>query len=242
MEISVSRGDWGGGQPLDIEALLRNVASHLECYLRKPIEETIIVLPTASTEDIPMTCYRSSPEAPIVILLQARNAYWCQFSYQFAHELCHVLSCYERLKDNPNGWFHETLCELAAVFVLRRMAGSWLISPPYPNRGDYAQSISSYADDLLSHPEKRLPQETTLRTWLESQEESLRGDPYQRAKNAIVAYSLLALFESVPSGWNAVRNLPESSIPLAGYLLEWHSRVDLEDQPFVQSIIQEIYR
>ena len=71
MEIRVESDHWGEGQRCDIEALLRNVASHLTRYLREPMEGTIVVLPTASTEDDPITGYRSTPEEPHIILLQA---------------------------------------------------------------------------------------------------------------------------------------------------------------------------
>ena len=199
---------------------------------------TIVVEPTPSESDEPITPYRPSSQVPFQVLLSARGDHWCQFAYQFSHELCHVMSNYECLREGPNGWFHEAICELASVFTLRRMAERWLTCPPFPGRSDYAKSLASYAEDLLSQDERRLPTGMTLSTWLQSEEEGLRQDRYLRDKNALVAYSLLLTFESDPTGWNAVSRLPDSSATLKRYLLEWHASVESADKPFVKRILE----
>ena len=238
MEIRVESDHWGEGQRCDIEALLRNVASHLTRYLREPMEGTIVVLPTASTEDDPITGYRSTPEEPHIILLQALDRPWSKFSYQFAHELCHVLSGYERLKSNPNGWFHEAICELAAVFVLLDMAESWTTYPPFPHWNEYAAHLSDYANELLIRPERQLPPGFNLTQWLSVQEDSLRQDRYQRDKNAIVAYTLLPLFRNEPTGWNAVGRMPSASAMFHDYLREWSTLVEEVDKPFLKCLLE----
>ena len=238
MIIEVQTGSWGEGRPSDIEELLTNVASHLVRFIREPVEGTIIVQPTATEYDKPRTLYRASPEDPQIILLQARGRLWSKFSYQFAHELCHVLSRYERLKCSPNGWFHESLCELASVFVLMRMAESWKVSPPFQNWKEYAPNLGHYASELLLRPERQVPRGTSIAQWLIDQEATLRQDRYQRDKNAVVAYQFLPLFRNEPTGWNAVGYLPDSSAKFNDYLGEWYTRVDDEDKPFVQRIIQ----
>ncbi len=147
------------------------------------------------------------------------------------------MSDYERLGEGPSGWFHETVCELASVFTLRRMAERWPTEPPHSHWADYAGSLASYADDLLSQVERQLPAGMALSTWLRSEEEALRKDRYLRDKNAVVAYSLLPIFEDDPAGWNAIRRLPASSAMLMDYLLEWHASVEPTDKPFVKRIL-----
>ena len=66
----------------------------------------------------------------------------------------------------------------------------------------------------------------------------LRHDPCQRDKNAVVAYTLLPIFESEPAGWNAIHRLPDSSAMLGDYLLEWQARVEPADRPFVKRILE----
>jgi hypothetical protein len=155
----------------------------------------------------------------------------------FSHEFCHVVSDYERLGEGPSGWFHEAICDLASVFTLRRMAQRWPMEPPYPSWADYAVSLASYAQDYLSCEERQLPTGMSLSAWLLSEEEGLRKDRYQRDKNAVVAHSLLPIFESEPAGWNAIQRLPDSSAMLVDYLLEWHASVEPADRPFVKRIL-----
>ena len=236
MQICVFHGDWGNFNVNEIGKLLKNTASHLGRLLRTPFEGTIHVEPTPPNQPVPLTLYREPPDDPFVIQLTARDHRWSQFAYQFSHEFCHVLSGFENLKDNPNNWFHEAICELASVFTLRRMAERWRTHPPYPNWADYAAKLRDYSEKTLSRQEVQLPEGVTLQSWLSSQEESLRKDAYQREKNALVAYALLPIFENTLEGWNAIRNFPTSSGHLADYLLDWHSSADPEDKGFVARV------
>lgn len=237
MNITVLECDWGGSSRSNIEALLTDAARHLTGALRKAPTGNIAVAATPTTDDPPIALFRSSPEEPYRIFLQARGRHWSQFAYQFSHELCHVLSDYERLRGSRNRWFHEAICELASVFTLRRMAEAWPTQPPYPNWAGYAQSLASYAEVYLVKDERRVPAGTTLAGWVSSEEESLRRDCLQRDKNAVVAYSLLPIFESNPTLWNAVLRLPNSSAKFRDYLIEWHASVGSAEKPLVERML-----
>ena len=158
MIIDVEPFGWGTASPEDIGVLLADVASHLHRLLVEPVVEQIRVVPASGPDAVPITLFRHAQSGPITIQLAARDTYWAQFSYQFAHEFCHVLSDYERLRDNPNRWFHEALCELASVFTLRRMAERWPTQPPYPHWTEYAGNLASYAEDLLTNDSRTLPE------------------------------------------------------------------------------------
>ena len=240
MEIEVAQGDWGDNRLEDIQVLLQNVASHFATSFREIPDWHIVVTPTDTEECNPITLYRPGAQGPFSILLPARGRRWAQFSYQFAHELCHVASDFERLRRNPNNWFHEALCELASIFTLRRMAQSWRESPPFPNWSDYAPSLAEYAQNCLAEPAMQLPSGLSLASWLEREEASLRADEYQRDKNAVVAYALLPLFENTPSGWNTIRILPESNDTLDVYLHAWHTSVENSDALFIGRIISTL--
>ena len=236
MQLSVLRSDWGDAQLCDIEVLLKDTASHLNQLLRDPFDQTIRVIRAPCSDRTPRICYRSSPDEPFVIHLDTRDRLWCQFAYQFSHEFCHVLSGYEHLRDNPNNWFHETICELASVFTLQRMAERWPTHPPYPNWADYAESLRSYGQERF-HEADQLPEEMSLEKWLSIHEEELRKcsneSGYKRSKNALVAYALLPIFESDPMGWNSITKFPNSRAGLAVYLSDWYSSVDSVDKSFV---------
>ena len=236
MKIVVAPYGWGEARPIDILLLLMDTASSLTQSLKNPLTGTVVVVPSLPSSENPMTYYRVSTDQPFFIELTAHDRKWSQFAYQFSHEFCHVLSDYERLRDSPNNWFHETICELASVFTLRRMAERWLTQPPYPNWSGYSESLASYVQERLSSKEHQLPTGTTLSTWLSFEEEGLRKDCRMREKNSVVAYSLLAIFESDPGGWNAIRNLPDSPSMFKDYIAEWHARVEPADKPFVKRI------
>ena len=242
VEITVLHADWGNARPEDIKALLEDVTSHLTRPLRTPLECAILVVAAPETDQdtdrVPMARYRISTQDPFVIQLAAKDTNWCQYAYQFSHELCHVISDYERLGEGtPNGWFHEAICELASVFTLRRMAERWVTNAPFGNWSDYADALARYAEDSLARDERQLPAGMTLGEWLALHEERLRSDRYQRDANATAAYALLPVFESAPGGWNAVRLLPNSTETLTDYIRHWHFAVPDADRPFVLRIL-----
>ena len=234
VHIVVPPSNWGEGRRKYVETLLRNTASHMFLLFRNPFDADIRVIPGPIDED-PICLYRLPTETRDTIKLSARNRYWGQYAYQFAHEFCHVISKHDNLKENPNNWFHEAICELASAFTLRCMGERWRTDPPYPHLADYADKLIKYE---CSHRQKsqlkcKLPDGVSLHSWLLDNEDVLREDKYQREKNSMVAYQLLPIFEDTPTGWNAVRNFPTSKGYLKEYLRDWYSSVESEDKPFV---------
>ncbi len=241
IQLCVSQGNWGNIQPNEIAVLLQDTAFHINQFLLVPFQEKIQVVP--SQVDHPKVLYRSSTEEPYIVWLSVQDHFWCQFAYQFAHEFCHVLSNYQKIKDNPNNWFHEAICELASVFTLRCMSRRWHTHPAFPKCTDYAATLRDYWQNLLNNQDAQLPENMTLHSWLSLHEAELRensvAEREQRNAQALVAYQLLPLFEKTPSGWNAIRKLPNSSDRLADYLVSWHRAVDLDDKAFVAKIAEE---
>ena len=184
----------------------------------------------------PRTFHRSAPEGPHDINLTARDRKWSKFAYQFAHEFCHVISGYEDLKDNPNNWFHESICELASIFTLLHMGDSWRTRPPYANWAEYADRLKDYANDVIERAGANAPSESEFPNWLSSHEDELRNDRELRDKNAVVACRLLPLFEECPHSWCAVTRLPNTRSRIAAYLTAWWSAVDSADRPFVERV------
>ena len=238
IQLYVSQDDWGNIQPNEIAVLLQDTAFHINRLLRTPFRGKIQVEP--SQVDHPKVLYRSSVEGPYTIWISVRDDYWCQFAYQFAHEFCHVLSDHENIRDNPNNWFHEAICELASMFTIRCMAIRWLTHPAFLDRQDYAASLGAYGQDLLSNQDAQLPADMSLHSWLSLHEKGLRQAPVneneQRNNQALVASHLLPVFEKTPSGWNAIRKLPNSTDLLADYLVAWYSVVDPKDKSFVAKL------
>ena len=178
------------------------------------------------------------------IQIAATRTHWCQYAFQFSHEYCHLIIDPYQGEGWPNQWLIEAMCEMASVFALRRMAEGWTTDPPHPQWKSYSSALADYAQERLTNPEHALPSGVRLNEWLTLHHESLLRDPYQREKNAVIAYQLLPIFESHPSGWNAVRELPTRRQPsemngsIGDYLRLWRSTVDPDGRSVVDQISQ----
>ena len=235
MQIHVEEDDWGQAQIADIHRLLLDVALQLLRHFSQPPDGRIVVQ-CRPNEVAPRVLYRTSPTDDYVVWLTTRDLFWCQYAYQFAHELCHILCDYERLRLTPNQWFHESLCELASIFAVKQMAATWQTAPPYANWRDFAAALDTYADELITRDEHRLPAGVSLSDWLHVNEAKLRADPYQRALNSLVAVQLLPLFQSTPEHWQAVHYMPDSNESFADFLLSWWRACPDEHKSFVSQI------
>jgi hypothetical protein len=145
----------------DITALLRSAAFELWRHCPRTKLDGIDVYHRA---DHPQTDFKRTPNGRIAIGLAAQDTHWAQFSFQFAHEFCHMLANYSnspqrsvRYPPPANFWLEECLCETASLFTLRAMSRSWQIAPPYPAWRDYAPWLNAYAERRLALPEHHLP-------------------------------------------------------------------------------------
>ena len=234
MQISVLESDWGDANRDDIRMLLEDVASHIVRELRHPFDEAIRVV-NLPTTDNPRAFYRGPHEDVHKVNLTAKDRKWSRFAYQFAHEFCHVLSGHERLRNNPNNWLHEAICELASIFTLRRMGERWRTEAPYTNWTSYSESLAAYAESLVEKHSSGSPT-ASFGAWLSANEEEMRACPYLRDKNGVVALRLMPVFEEYRHGWNAVPGLPASTGRTVEYIETWKASVEDTDRSFVERI------
>ena len=97
VNIFVPPSNWDGDRRKDVEKLVIDTASHIIRLLRNPLTANIKVIPGPIDSD-PITLYRSPNETQKNIILSARNREWNKYTYQFAHEFCHVISDHDKLK------------------------------------------------------------------------------------------------------------------------------------------------
>ena len=233
MEIAVLECEWGVARRDSIQRLLDDVASHIVRELRDPFDESIHIM---NLPGEPLrTFFRNPGAAAYEMNLTARDRRWSQFAYQFGHELCHVLTGLDRLRSNPNNWFHESICELSSFFVLRRMAERWPTDPPYSDWAGYSASLADYAESTATKYRESAPT-GSFSAWLSTNESHMRQDPYLRKRNGVVALRLLPLFEETPQGWNAVRRLPVSTELIGEYIEAWKADVQDLDRLFVERV------
>ena len=237
LDIRVTAGGWGAAGVKDIHKVLESAGGELWKLMPNRRLAPIIVRHSSSG---PITLYDRGPAGEYIVKLDVEGLFWCQFSYQFAHELCHILANYSTKASRETLWFEETVCELASIYTVRQMGRTWRTSPPYAHWSSYSAALTKYAEELLNKPDESLPPGTTLAQWYERNAKALRAEPCLREKNRLIAKQLLPLFEKRPANWQAVGYLNHSKPARAGdfaaYLAAWHGDVPAEHKPLVRRI------
>lgn len=235
---------WGPAPTSNIKALCENVALHFQEQLRDEhkVKGKLTIVYNA---DGPVAFYRSSfggvPDE-YKIGLTVTDTYWDQFSYQFGHEFCHIMENHDTIsKNNPNLWFHESICMLASIWVLRKMSDTWEYRAPYPNWVSYRHQLSKNADANMQRPGVQFS--GTAEEWLDEWEQFLRDDyyvnPFTHHLTVLqLSHKFLPVFEENPEAWNAVRQMPASRSKMSEYMQDWYKAVDAEDKTFVEAIAE----
>lgn len=242
LRVTVRDGGWGGVRPETIETVLYGVADELLSRLPTKLAAPIIV---AHTNSNPVALYERGPQGEYWIHLHASGEDWHLYAYEFAHELCHILSNYDENvgpgSTRYNQWFEEALCETASLFVLKSLAKTWETSPPDPKWSYQAKKLQRFFVHLISEGHRQLPAGTPLANWLHDREEQLRSEPYQRTENEVVANLLLPLFEENPQNWEALSYLnldpSDAQARLGDYLLHWYESAPVHHKRFVAGIL-----
>jgi len=240
--IKVEGGGWGNVSRETIETVLYSVADELLSRLPKKLDAPIVV---THTDSYPVVLYERGSKGEYQVHLHASEKNWHLYTYEFAHELCHILSNYEE-NTGPGGskynqWFEETLCETASLFTLKNLAATWKDSPPAPEWSATADKLNRFFDLLVSEGHRRLPPHSPLAAWLRDNEERLRHDPYQRQKNEVVANLLLPLFEANPEHWDTLVYLnldpDDARNSLQDYLRNWYNNAPAEHRNFIADVL-----
>lgn len=240
--IRVEPGGWGEANAQRIETVLYAVADELMARLPEKLAAPIVV---SHTESSPVALYERGPRGEYRIELHAKGEKWHLYVYEFAHELCHILSNHDNNVSPQtvkyNQWFEETLCETASLFTLNSLAASWEESPPEHHWAGEARKLRRFFDHLISEGHRQLPPHAPLSAWLQENETQLRLNPYLRSKNEVLANLLLPLFRTNPQNWDALGylnlNPVDARSTLEDYLRHWYDNAPFEHKHFVASVL-----
>lgn len=196
--------------------------------------------------DHSQTDFKRTWNGRIRVGLTAREAYWTQYSFQFAHELAHVLALFgnnhgrSRTPGPANLWLEESLGETCSLFTLEAMNRSWSTAPPVPAWASYAPNFSQYVEERLAVPEHHLPPGINFQTWFRSHEVALRQNSTLFDDNTIIAEECLPLFEARPEGWASLAYLNSGAStanePLADHFANWQKECPSDLRPFVAQL------
>jgi len=233
VDLLVVRDGWGDIQRATVQKVLESTASELWRYFPDRKLPPIIVKPKGG----PIVLFKRGPEDEYFLHLDTGETYWSQYAYQFGHEFCHILCNYDA-DDTGNDWFEESICEMASLFVLRRMGETWKTNPPFDHWKNFAPKLTNYADRIIK--QNSIDDSTTLAQWYGDHRGDLHGSSTKRELNNIVAVALLPLFEKSPEHWISVMWLnngqPKEPQRLKAYLADWRQNCPEKNRPFVDEV------
>jgi hypothetical protein len=91
---------------------------------------------------------------PIVIWTCAvDSSHWCQFYYQFGHEITHYV--FHQHKKNKNSiikWFEETVCEAMSLYIMHIISWHWTDNAFYSRDNGYNIAIDDYINTVQEEP------------------------------------------------------------------------------------------
>lgn len=199
-DLTVINGNWGLTSLSAIRAVLLSVYRVLVRSFEAAPEAPVHV--SRWDRDYPLSVY---DKRPYQVLLTARDTYWCQYVYQFSHELCHILTHFDRYKKHKHKWFEASLCELASLHVLRSLAKVWKEDPPSEvfEASAFARNHQTYAEEI--ERKTPIPPQSDLPAWLNRNIDRMEDDPTRQELNRVVAVSLLSNFRQNPALWRDCR-------------------------------------
>ncbi|MBI5785542.1 MAG: hypothetical protein HZA64_08805 [Rhodocyclales bacterium] len=241
LRLRVEGGGWGDASPAKIEDVLYSVANALLSRFPNRLAAPVVITHTAGS---PIAFYHRGPAGEYLVRLHASDERWHLYVFEFAHEFCHLLSNFDaNIDGNPrrhNQWFEESLCEAASLYALDDLASKWANAPVESGLPGQSVKLRAFFNLLIGEEHRQLPPQVPPAAWLGANEGQLRGDPYQREKNDLVAKLLLPLFQGQPKRWEAIGYLnldpADPGASLAEYLHHWHQRVPQEHKTFVAGV------
>jgi hypothetical protein len=234
LRIVVAPEDWGGVQTDDVKLLLASVAQQFVKAFRGPFSARVSIQCRPNRTSAKVECRRwlNLGNNHCITLCTSDCCLW---SFQFAHELCHILSDYNRKRHFENAWFQEAMCDLASIFTIRQMAlTTWEV--PSLNWSWFPTRVQNYARRLVACRDYHLPSGLTFPTWFQANERNLRADRYQRTKNSLIALQLLHLVERSPASWEAIRYMPDTDRTFREFLWRWKEKCPEAQKAFVEEV------
>lgn len=218
--LIVENGNWGATSLRAIHGVVESAYAVLVEAFEKEPEDIIHIIPW--NQEPPLVVY---DRRPYKMYLSAWDKYWSQYVYQFSHELCHILTNFDRAGQHKHKWFEESLCELSSLFVLHRLAETWAVCPPADvfEAADFAPNHREYAESVEA--KYSIPFSEDISGWLAENIPILETSPEERELSGVVAVALLDCFREDPSLWSECGWLnhwdPEGDETFPDYLDSW---------------------
>jgi len=235
--LIIEEGNWGNVETNQIHQVLSSTLSLFQPSSPALQKHPIVVSPTSGD---PKVLYELRDGHAYHIQLTAKNRHWCQYVFQFAHELGHIM-CNFRKENHANLWFEESICEVGSLYTLYRMENKWDQISDDRNSKDYAEEFEKYRIHRIK--ESSYPENFQLAAWWDQNWTILSQNPHLRKQNIWVALTLYDLFDQNPTiAWSScffLNNLPtHRKADFEQYLQNWKNACPEKTQKeFVEQII-----
>ncbi|MCL1909632.1 MAG: hypothetical protein FWG05_01715, partial [Kiritimatiellaeota bacterium] len=203
--VKITQDEWGEGTPVSsVEPVIVSVTETFLKHGNVAADGPIFVKqhPTMSNPGAGKDEHGNRK-----IDLATEGTRWAQLVYQFAHEYCHQLvmsDFHEPFGTSANGWFDETLCELASLWALNRMSEDWLAGgAPFERWNYYGVHFKEYLDNHIAGT-RTFGSPEEFAAWLHTELPDLRKHKELRDRNTTVAVQLLPLFIEKPQLWEVM--------------------------------------
>ncbi|BAJ80141.1 hypothetical protein ACMV_07940 [Acidiphilium multivorum AIU301] len=224
-------GSWRGSAPGDVLAVLGRMRAACLDGIRLVSDRQPTALRVQDVASGPphVWLHTDAPGTAIVAVdVGARD--WINLSYQFGHELGHVMANSWMWGDaprNPCQWLEEAVVEAFSLRGLGRLAEGWAVAPPFPHNNAYAAPIRAYRRNLLEQDlaEARAQgADAGLGGWYAAQAGFLatHGTVIAARPAVPAVLELLEADETAVADIGALNRWPERShLPLGTYLARW---------------------
>jgi len=163
------------------------------------------------------------------IIVDIGPADWCKLSYQFGHELGHVLCNSWNAQSKPRvpcQWLEESMVEAFSIRGLGRLAASWESNPPFAGDAAFGAAIREYRENLIKQYRGAGGQmsDAEMASWFRASRRALEGN----ALNGIEGPFIVRVAGELERDNACVEDLgglnrwpSRSGIPLEDYLTLW---------------------
>jgi hypothetical protein len=167
------------------------------------------------------------------IIVDIAEQAWSQLSYQFGHELGHVLANSWQPSARPMApcqWLEEAVVEAFSLRGLGRLGQAWKQHPPFAGDSAYGDAVAAYRADLVQRYDRLAEEQGATRDlagWFSGHRGEIEAAGGLHAFAQAAARIILAEYERTPGCVEAVGALNRwpnrSGVPIANYLDAWEA-------------------
>jgi hypothetical protein len=184
------------------------------------------------------------------IIVDIGQQAWSQLSYQFGHELGHVLANSWQAHAKPAApcqWLEEAIVEAFSLRGLGHLARNWKQAPPFPGDNAYGDAIASYRQDVIQKYRTLAVQQGGIEDaggWFTRHRTEIEAPNGLNRFAQAASLIILAEYERTPGCVEALGALNRwpgrTGVPLSEYLREWQaSCVELQASPALPIYLRE---